>query len=145
MNLQYSSAEEAVATHNAVNNLQWPPRVGNSLVVIYVDPEEVKIRAEGSLVSPSGDAIPTSSTQHHANVRPGLTVQEQASRHHLPPPPPPPQPPYSPTERVNVSPPSPRQARMEDFFLKTRALPWIFYLPLTDEQVAEKKNRDVDD
>lgn len=140
--MQYSSAEEAVATHNAVNNLQWPPDVGHSLVAIFVDPEEVKIRAEGSPVSPSGDAIPTSSTQHHANVRPGPTVQDQASRHHLPPPPPPP---YSPTEQVNVSPPSPRQARMEDFFLKTRASPSIFYLPLTDEQVAEKKNRDVDD
>lgn len=44
---QYSSVEEAIATREAVYNLQWPPHGGKLLTAEFVEPEEVKIRSEG--------------------------------------------------------------------------------------------------
>ncbi|GJN10955.1 hypothetical protein PR202_ga29105 [Eleusine coracana subsp. coracana] len=39
---QYSSVEEAMATRNAVYNLQWPPNNGSCLVAEFVDPQEAQ-------------------------------------------------------------------------------------------------------
>ena len=44
--MQFSSVDEAVATRDAVYNLQWPPNNGNKLVAEFVDRQEVKLKDE---------------------------------------------------------------------------------------------------
>jgi apoptotic chromatin condensation inducer in the nucleus len=54
--MQYSSVEEATETRNAVYNLQWPPNGGRLLVAEFVDPQEVKTRAEEAPQTPTTPA-----------------------------------------------------------------------------------------
>lgn len=128
--MQYSSAEEAAATREAVYNLQWPPNGGRLLTAEFVGPEEVKAKLEAPLPP---------APQAQAPSRPHPTA--------LPPPPPlakappviervalplPPPPPLVPEEQ------EPPIVTLDDLFKKTKAIPRIYYLPLSEEQVAAK-------
>ncbi|KAI3762566.1 hypothetical protein L1987_52998 [Smallanthus sonchifolius] len=135
----YSSVEEAVETRNAVYNLQWPANGGRLLIAEFVDPSEVKSRTEAPLPSP---VTPVSSTTTPPPTT-KLPPQQQ-----LPPPPPlplPPPPPLShpPHSREAALPPPPPLpvVTLDDLFRKTRATPRIYYLPLSEEQVAAKLKR----
>ncbi|XP_059432289.1 uncharacterized protein LOC132165655 [Corylus avellana] len=146
----YSSVEEATETRNAVYNLQWPPNGGRLLVAEFVDPQEVKTRAE------EAPQTPTTPASAGPTVPPAPpTSQPQPSprqhRQQLPPPPPvlPPPPPLSnppqTRERVHLPPPPPLPEKLDppivtldDLFRKTKATPRIYYLPLSEEQVAAK-------
>ncbi|XP_071914731.1 uncharacterized protein [Coffea arabica] len=156
--VSYSSVEEAVETRNAVYNLQWPPNGGRLLVAEFVDPQEVKVRAEAPPQSP---ATPVSSgagappvPQH---VHPQPSPRPQLPKQQLPQPPLPPPPPLSnppPSrehpasvkERLTLPPPPPPLPEkidppiltLDDLFRKTKATPRIYYLPLSDGQVAAK-------
>lgn len=44
--VQYSSVEEAIATRNALYNVQWPPQGGRLLTAEFVEPSEVKSRCD---------------------------------------------------------------------------------------------------
>lgn len=133
----YSSVEEAVETRNAVYNLQWPANGGRLLIAEFVDPSEVKTRTE-----PPTPATTTTTT----TPQPPPT----STQHHLPPPPPlplPPPPPLSrqPPQQQHLPPPPPLPEKLEppimtldDLFRKTRATPRIYYLPLSDKEVAGK-------
>lgn len=157
----YSSVEEAIETRNAVYNLQWPPNGGRQLVAEFVEPQEVKARLEAPPTptpAPPPDSAPT------APLNIGLTavappmVQPQPSprqlplrQQQLPPPPPllhpqakasqerdrlplplpPPPPPLS--EKVD-----PTIVTLDVLFKKTKASPRIYYLPLSEDQVAAK-------
>ncbi|XP_059624327.1 uncharacterized protein LOC132267243 [Cornus florida] len=147
----YSSVEEAIETRNAVHNLQWPPNGGRLLMAEFVVPEEVKSRVETppqSASTPvcSGTPIPSASPSLPPQPSPRHQVQRQQL---LPPPPLPPPPPLSnpltPRERLPLPPPPPLPEKvdppivtLDDLFRKTKAMPRIYYLPLTDEQVKLK-------
>ncbi|KAL2643837.1 hypothetical protein R1flu_011424 [Riccia fluitans] len=138
----YSSVDEAVATRNALYNLQWPVAGGKLLVAEFAEPEEVKLRVDGlaekSAVTPvttprgSGGSAPVAAPI-------GLMALSGPSpTTGLPPPPPLPPPPRErpilPTKK-EMEPPIPT---LDDLFKKTWTKPQIYYLPLTDEQVAAK-------
>ena len=147
-NLQFSSVDEAVATRDAVYNLQWPPNNGNKLVAEFVDPQEVKLKVEpppppAAPVSPAAARVPpVQQAQANQNApRQAATPKEQ-----LPPPPPlakPPvaaDPPASARERLPPTPkkPEPPVVTLDDLFRKTQSSPRIYYLPLSEEEVAAK-------
>ncbi|KAG8373331.1 hypothetical protein BUALT_Bualt11G0013100 [Buddleja alternifolia] len=159
--VSYSSVEEAVETRNAVYNLQWPPNGGRLLVAEFVDPQEVKTRTEAPPASPATPSTPTFSAAQQPPNQP--SPRQQLLRQQLPPPslPPPPPPPLSnpppirerlhPSQplpvrdRLNLPPPPPLPEKvdapivtLDDLFKKTKAIPRIYYLPLSDEQVAAK-------
>lgn len=159
---QYSSVEEAIATRNAVYNLQWPPNGGNQLFAEFVDPQEVKQRLEVPPQSPAVAAPPTISpattpkpspvgqpaAQQPPFSRQNSTPRNQQQQVQLPPPPPlpasgsgnakpvkerlPPPPPLKKTD------PQPAVVTLDDLFRKTKAAPRIYYLPLSEETVAAK-------
>nr|XP_043633358.1 LOW QUALITY PROTEIN: apoptotic chromatin condensation inducer in the nucleus-like [Erigeron canadensis] len=138
----YASVEEAIETRNAVCNLQWPAYGGRLLMADFVDPQEVKNRV---------DPPPPSSEPPITTIPPATTKQppqpSPRQKQQLPPPPTlPPPPPLSnaPLARARV-PPAPEKidppiVTLDDLFKKTRATPRIYYLPLSDEQVAAKLN-----
>ncbi|KAL3637400.1 hypothetical protein CASFOL_018568 [Castilleja foliolosa] len=161
--VSYSSVEEAVGTRNAVYNLQWPTNGGRLLVAEFVDPQEVKTRADAPLASPV--TLSTSVLQNSVPPQPSPRQQQVPRQQLLPPPPPPPlaNPPLvrdrlhrealpreqtiPARERLNLPPPPPLPETVEppivtldDLFRKTKAIPRIYYLPLSDEQVAAKTN-----
>ncbi|KAI7750188.1 hypothetical protein M8C21_026285, partial [Ambrosia artemisiifolia] len=133
----YSSIEEAVETRNAVYNLQWPTNGG-----------------------PATKPPPTTTKPHPvytkpppAYTKPPPAATKPPQQMQLPPPPPLPLPPPPPLYRppqlqeaaVALPPPPPLPEKMEppvvtldDLFRKTKATPRIYYLPLSDEQVAAK-------
>lgn len=144
--------EEATATRNALYNLQWPTNGGRLLVAEFVDPQEVKMRLEAPPQSPAPiTPSPTTPTappfqrqpQPPVSSRPSNLRQEQ-----LPPPPPLPPPPTLSNppparERLPPPPPVPKKPEppvmtLDDLFKKTKATPRIYYLPLSEEQVAAK-------
>lgn len=147
--LQYASVEEAIETRNAVCNLQWPVNGGRLLMADFVDPQEVKNKIDpppppatlATTIPPPTTTVPPLTTQP---PQPSPRVKQQ-----LPPPPSlPPPPPLSnpPPARTRVPPPPPPEkidppiVTLDDLFKKTRATPRIYYLPLSDEQVAAKLN-----
>ncbi|CAN6206150.1 unnamed protein product [Urochloa humidicola] len=143
----YSSVEEAVATRNAVYNLQWPPNNHNYLVAEFVDPQEVKLKLEApprsqASVSPSTTTAPQAVPSQQPNANQTLPPHPAAllptaaphfkllpasgpgpAREMLPPPPP-----------RNLEP----ARTLDDLFKKTRAYPRIYYMPLSDEEVSAK-------
>ena len=134
--MQYSSVKEAIETRNAVYNLQWPPNGGRLLVAEFVDAQEVKLRAEAppqSLATPVGPRPTIPSTPPmvqppQPSPRQLIQRQQPQAREQLPLPPPPPLP-----EKLD-----PPIVTLDDLFRKTNATPRIYYLPLSDEQVAAK-------
>lgn len=152
--VQYSSVEEAIESRNAIYNLQWPPNGGRFLVAEYVDPQEVKSRVDAPPQSPAtpisaGPSVPAASTP----VQVSPSARQHALRQQIPPPPPVLQPPpvsKPPTvrERIQLPPPPPVPEKvdppivtLDDLFRKTKTTPRIYYLPLSDEQVAAKKKK----
>lgn len=137
---QYSSVNEAVAARSGLYGRRWPPSVGNFLVAEFVDANEVKIRSEETTEKAQG--AQSTAPLWNANSSPTPTPRVALS---------------APTfrSRSNTLPPSrfsretqlpavlkkdaePAGLTLEDLFFKTKAKPSIYYLPLTDEQVAEK-------
>ncbi|KAF9681924.1 hypothetical protein SADUNF_Sadunf05G0053800 [Salix dunnii] len=148
----YSTVEEAVETRNTVYNLQWPPNGGRLLVAEFVDPQEVKIRVDAPPQSPAALVSPSAAASAPAPpmLQPQPSPRQQVSRQQLPPPaslPPPPllsNPPHA-RERVDHPPPpslpekhDPPIVTLDDLFRKTKTTPRIYYLPLSEEQVAAK-------
>ncbi|KAH7656267.1 apoptotic chromatin condensation inducer in the nucleus protein [Dioscorea alata] len=145
----YSSVEEAIATRDAVYNIQWPPNGGRLLVAEFVDPQEVKARVEAPespvpvTPSPATPTVTPSQQPRHPQPSP-----HQHGRQQLPSPPTlPPPPPLSnpPPVREQLPPPPPLPKKLEppvmtldDLFRKTKTTPRVYYLPLSDEQVAAK-------
>lgn len=141
----YSSVEEAMETRNAVYNLQWPPNGGRLLVAEYVDPEEVKMKLE-----PPTQAAPISTavvqpvpTTPQPEPSPRLHREQHSVPTTLPPPPPLSKPPPVARDRLPSPPPLPEKVdppivTLDDLFRKTIATPRIYYLPLSEEQVAAK-------
>ncbi|CAH8369411.1 unnamed protein product [Eruca vesicaria subsp. sativa] len=131
--VSYSSVEEAAATREAVYNLQWPPNGGRLLTAEFVGSEEVKAKLEPPLPPPPTQAKPQPQAQ--APLRPPATT--------LPPPPPLAKAPPV-IERVTLPPPPPLVPEeppivtLDDLFKKTKAIPRIYYLPLSEDQVAAK-------
>ncbi|KAK7281037.1 hypothetical protein RIF29_08681 [Crotalaria pallida] len=143
----YSSTEEAIETRNAVYNLQWPPNGGRLLVADYVDPEEVKLKLEPPPTpAPSvggGPAVP-SAPPSQPEPSPRQHREQPPAPATLPPPPPLAKlPPPVARERLPSPPPriekvDPPIVTLDDLFRKTTATPRIYYLPLSEEQVAAK-------
>ncbi|ERM94248.1 apoptotic chromatin condensation inducer in the nucleus isoform X1 [Amborella trichopoda] len=131
----YSSEDEAMATRNALYNLQWPSNGGRCLTAEFVDPEEVKVKLEAPLSSPA-TTTPNSNKQNSRQQppnnatplpsQPSLSKQPPLARETLAPPPPP------------SKKPAPPILTLDDLFMKTRASPRIYFLPLSEEQVAAK-------
>nr|XP_016487330.1 PREDICTED: apoptotic chromatin condensation inducer in the nucleus-like isoform X2 [Nicotiana tabacum] len=130
--VSFSSVEEAIETRNAIYNLQWPPHVGKLLVAEFVDPQGVKDKVEAPPQSPSTHATPVTtisaaavpSAQRQPSPRQQMQ-NRQLQPEKLPPPPLP--------EKLD-----PPIVTLDDLFKKTKATPRIYYLPLSDDQVAEK-------
>lgn len=153
----FSKVEEAIETRNALYNLQWPPNGGKLLVADFVDPQEVNSRLQAPPPAPAPAPAPVNNRT--APPPPPIQSQPQPSprdnvlRQQLPPPPslPPPPPlvnPHIVRERLPLPPPPPLIKKpdppivtLDDLFRKTRATPRIYYLPLSEEQVAAKLAR----
>lgn len=146
--LQFSSVEEAVATRDAVYDLQWPPNNGNRLVAEFVDPQEVNLKLEppppaAAPISPA--TTPKEPPFQQAQANQNMPRQATAPREHLPPPPPLTKLPTSDSgsakERLPPTPkkqPEPPVVTLDDLFRKTHSSPRIYYLPLSEEEVAAK-------
>ncbi|CAN6289276.1 unnamed protein product [Urochloa humidicola] len=144
----FSSVDEAVATRDAVYNLQWPPNNGNKLIAEFVDPQEVKLKLEpppppAAPVSPAAAARAPPVQQAQANQN--MPRQAATSKEQLPPPPPLSKPPMadpaaSAKEKLTPTPkkPEPPVVTLDDLFRKTQSSPRIYYLPLSEEEVAAK-------
>uniref|UniRef100_A0A0E0GNE7 SAP domain-containing protein n=1 Tax=Oryza nivara TaxID=4536 RepID=A0A0E0GNE7_ORYNI len=144
----FSSVEEAVATRDAVYDLQWPPNNGNRLVAEFVDPQEVKLKLEppppaAAPISPA--TTPKEPPFQQAQANQNMPRQATAPREHLPPPPPLTKLPTSDSgsakERLPPTPkkqPEPPVVTLDDLFRKTHSSPRIYYLPLSEEEVAAK-------
>lgn len=157
--MQYASVEEATETRNALYNLQWPVNGGRLLVAEFVDPQEVKSRLEAPPASPATTPTTTptfSTSQHPPAAQPQPTPRLPPPPMALPPPPPLTNPPpllrerllpqpIPARDRLNLPPPPPLPEKvdppivtLDDLFRKTKATPRIYYLPLSEEQVAAK-------
>ncbi|XP_018451108.1 uncharacterized protein LOC108822503 [Raphanus sativus] len=131
--VSYSSVEEAAATREAVYNLQWPPNGGRLLTADFVGSEEVKAKLE-----PSPPPPPQAKPQPQAQAPPSRPPATS-----LPPPPPLAK---APPVIERLPPPPPLVAEeqeapivtLDDLFKKTKAIPRIYYLPLSEDQVAAK-------
>ncbi|XP_025803765.1 uncharacterized protein LOC112882830 isoform X2 [Panicum hallii] len=155
----YSSVEEAMATRNAVYNLQWPPNNHSYLVAEFVDPQEVKLKLEAPPpskvpISPStataSQAAPFQRPNANQTLPPhpatGLlpTPAPLAATALLPTPAPLAKlPPTSgPGPARDMLPPPPRKLEhartLDDLFKKTQAYPRIYYMPLSEEEVSAK-------
>ncbi|MQL96558.1 hypothetical protein Taro_029238 [Colocasia esculenta] len=146
----YSSVEEAVSSRNALYNLQWPPNGGRLLTADFVDPQEVKAHVEApqspAAAGPSAALQPSAPSLERPNAS---QPPPQSDKQQLPPPPPSQPPPASQApparerEGLPLPPPPPNKPEppiltLDDLFKKTRATPRIYYLPLSEEQVAAK-------
>ncbi|XP_047317697.1 apoptotic chromatin condensation inducer in the nucleus-like [Impatiens glandulifera] len=136
----YSCVEEAIESRNAVYNLQWPRNGGRFLVAEFVDPQEVKTRVESHppTIPPTAVLAP-SHRQIQQQARPAIPL--------LPPPPPPSATEAAAKKEQQLLPSAPSGEEkvvevpiltLDDLFRKTKATPRIYYLPLSDEQVAAK-------
>lgn len=143
--MQYSSVEEAIETRNAVYNLQWPPNGGRFLVAEFVDPQEVKAHLETpqtATASVNTAPVPQTPPTQPSPRQPRQQQQQLPPPSSLPPPPPLSNPPPV-RERLPPPPPLPEKVdppivTLDDLFRKTKATPRIYYLPLSEEQVAAK-------
>lgn len=146
----YSSVEEAIATRDAVYNIQWPPNGGRLLVAEFVDPQEVKARVEAPPESPVPvtpnpviQTVPPSQQLRHPQPSPHQQGRQQLPSPSTLPPPPPLSIPPPVREQLPPPPPLPKKPEppvvtLDDLFRKTKTTPRIYYLPLSDEQVAAK-------
>ncbi|KAF9611530.1 hypothetical protein IFM89_032930 [Coptis chinensis] len=146
----FSSTEEAIETRNALYNLQWPQNGGRLLVAEFVDPQDVKLRADASTqpqVPPVSNKPAPVPVPAPAPSQPKPSPRQNVLKQQLPPPPPPPPitNPHTVRERLPPPPPAsvpkkpdPPIVTLDDLFRKTRATPRIYYLPLSEEQVAAK-------
>ncbi|KAJ0040384.1 hypothetical protein Pint_26675 [Pistacia integerrima] len=88
--MQYTSVDEAMETRKALYNIQWPPNNGGRLLVAeFVDPQEVKMRAEAPPQSPAAPtppapAPPASQPQpsHPVNQLPDSSSHHRQLFHH---------------------------------------------------------------
>ena len=126
--MQYGSVEEAAATREAVYNLQWPPNGGRLLTAEFVGPEEVKAKLDAPSPQQPKDQAPSQPPPTALPPPPPLAKAPPVKeRHALPPPPP-----LVPEEQEAPI------VTLDDLFKKTKAIPRIYYLPLSEEQVAAK-------
>lgn len=128
-------------------NLQWPRNGGRLLVAEYVDPQEVKMKLEPTpaVVTPaSNDLTAHPATPSSKPEPPLLQHSEEPSFPAMLLPPPPPLSKLPPAARERLPPPPPPEkvdrpiVTLDDLFRKTSAAPRIYYLPLSEEQVAAK-------
>uniref|UniRef100_A0ACD5XLY1 Uncharacterized protein n=1 Tax=Avena sativa TaxID=4498 RepID=A0ACD5XLY1_AVESA len=151
----FSSVEEAMATRDAVYNLQWPPNNGNHLLAEFVDPQEVKLKLEPpppaaatAVVAPTVPISPATTPREppsqQAQANQNVPRQAATPREQLPPPPPLMKPPTSdPGSARDKLPPTPKKPEppvvtLDDLFRKTQSSPRIYYLPLSEEEVSAK-------
>ncbi|XP_026395868.1 uncharacterized protein LOC113290482 [Papaver somniferum] len=147
----YSSVEEATETRNAVCNLQWPTYDGKLLFADFVDPQDVKMRAEAPAAAPVSTTPKSTSPTAPLSSKPPFeaSFRQAVQRKQLPPPPPPPlmtsKRPAPTRDHLPLPPPpplpqneNPRIVAMDDFFMRTTCTPRIYFLPLSEEQVAAK-------
>jgi apoptotic chromatin condensation inducer in the nucleus len=147
---QYSSVDEAVSTRNAVYNLQWPLNNGNYLVAEFVDPHEVKLKLEHPPPPPAPISLRNDTTPETAGFQqskdnqtllPGgtgtlreLLPTTQSLKLF---------PASKPRSDWEMLPPPPKEPEtpaktLDDLFKRTQASPMIYYLPLSEEEVAAK-------
>uniref|UniRef100_A0ACD5ULD8 Uncharacterized protein n=1 Tax=Avena sativa TaxID=4498 RepID=A0ACD5ULD8_AVESA len=148
----YSSVDEAVATRNAVYNLQWPLNNGSYLVVEFVDPHEVKLNLEHPPPPPVLNSLRTDTAPKAAAFQQSQANQTMlphgagTSRGVLPVPQPLPKlfPISKPGSEREMLPPPPKKPEtkralsLDDLFKRTKATPMIYYLPLSEEEVSAK-------
>eukprot|EP00250_Pteridium_aquilinum_P021585 c25166_g1_i1 orf=1070-3928(+) len=134
----YSKVDEAVAARNGLYDKQWPLSFGNLLVADFVESSEVKIRSDGTFEKMNAPLATT--PRGFSNQPPALGAQPSLGAFHG-------QsnalasaPPLKERQltQVPIKDPEPPIPTLDDLFRKTKAKPHIYYLPLTDEQVAEK-------
>lgn len=128
-------------------NLQWPPNGGRLLVAEFIDPQEVEMKLEAppTPAAPvsSGPAVPPALPSSQPEPSPRVRREQPPAPATLPPPPPLSNPPPAARERLPSPPPLPEKVdppivTLDDLFRKTAATPRIYYLPLSEEQVAAK-------
>ncbi|KAF0906837.1 hypothetical protein E2562_013233 [Oryza meyeriana var. granulata] len=157
----YFSVEEALATRNAVYNLQWPPNNGSYLVAEFVDPHEVKGKLEpppAAPISPSAATTPKEASSQQSNANQTMPPHAAGTSRGLLPTP---QGVYYNTKgstfpilaklpstsdngpAAKKLPPPPKNPEppvvtLDDLFRKTEASPRIYYMPLSEEVVSAK-------
>ncbi|XP_006657981.1 uncharacterized protein LOC102719029 isoform X2 [Oryza brachyantha] len=160
--ITYSSVEEALATRNAVYNLQWPPNNGSYLVAEFVDPLEVKAKLEPpppspAPISPSTATTPKAAPSQQSKANQTMPLHAAVTSRGLLPTPqghyntkgstfptlakPPSTSDNGPVTKMLPPPPKnlePPVVTLDDLFRKTEASPRIYYMPLSEEAVSAK-------
>lgn len=141
----YSSVDEAVATRNAVYNLQWPLNNGSYLAAEFVDPLEVKLKLEHPPPPPlplpttlSKDTTPNALAFQQAEANQTMLPYGAGTAWGLSPTPQPHTklfPTSNPGPEREMLPPPPKEPEttiktLDDLFKRTQASPMIYYLPL---------------
>ncbi|KAI3981092.1 hypothetical protein MKX01_032232 [Papaver californicum] len=147
--VMYSSVDEATETRNALYNLQWPTNGGKLLVADFVDPQDVKTRAEAPAAAPVSTTPKTpQSAPLSSKPPPEASPRQAVQRKQLPPPPVTSDSPPPTREQLPLPPPPPLPqsedppiVTLDDLFRKTTSTPRIYFLPLSEEQVTAKLAR----
>jgi len=121
----YEKENEAHDAYIGTYNVVWP-RSGKHLRPQFVGEEEAKTAIEEGRAKVQQSARASGSASYQKNRLP----QSHSG-------------PNSPTGRNGSGPRTPSKPAfsLEDLFFKTQSKPPIYYLPLTDEQVAVKKRK----
>mmetsp|Transcript_28084 Transcript_28084/g.61478 ORF Transcript_28084/g.61478 Transcript_28084/m.61478 type:complete len:440 (-) Transcript_28084:150-1469(-) len=128
----YEDEKQGEATRNALYNLTWPKQHGKKLLVQYVSRMEAETAIDGE-----GTALPThlSAPTKQAPVLPDRTVvttQQVQRTVHL----------TAPLQKRPAQPPPPEpMPTLDDLFRKTKAKPPLYWLPLTEAQIEEKRTK----
>jgi apoptotic chromatin condensation inducer in the nucleus len=133
----YESEKQGAASRKALFNITWPKQHGKKLLAEYVGIAEAEraIRGETTpAVAPSPPApVKQAPVQTERLV---VTAQQSQRTVHLTAPrqitPPP-------AHKKSAPPPPEPMPTLDDLFRKTKAKPPLYWLPLTEAQIEEKK------
>ncbi|KAG2200183.1 hypothetical protein INT47_009821, partial [Mucor saturninus] len=144
----YETAEEAKAAYDQVNGIVFPKDTGKVLSVGGLSPEQVdeliefeqsaaerRIRVDWEATVEkvkSGQSLPASSTNENARKPRSIGIGQIAKQLAQAA-----EPVVAPSRQVEIVRP-PKERTLEDLFCKTKTLPHLYYLPVSEEEAKAK-------
>eukprot|EP01117_Protostelium_nocturnum_P001765 TRINITY_DN1218_c0_g1_i2.p2 TRINITY_DN1218_c0_g1~~TRINITY_DN1218_c0_g1_i2.p2 ORF type:complete len:418 (-),score=166.99 TRINITY_DN1218_c0_g1_i2:33-1286(-) len=127
----YSTVDEAEASREEMNDLEWPPANHNKLVAEFSTEREAKAFFSANSGAPKPAPTqpeapsPATSTNNRAQKAAATALREASIA-------------STKREPKKVEPPS---KTLDDIFVKTVAKPHIYYLPLSDDDIEKKTGK----
>eukprot|EP00892_Ulva_mutabilis_P001646 jgi/Ulvmu1/11482/UM077_0026.1 len=139
----YGTVAEARETRAAVDGLQWPPRCRSVMQPRYVSLEEaqgmIDSKGAATLTRVPSAAAGEPSEASGAAEAPVIDMTKAAAE----PAAPPPRPPRADASQVATGGSTPAEITPLELFELTEARPSLYWLPLTEEQVAQRRGVDA--